>query len=86
VTDNVFVTLFAELAAEGRPPADTCSVAKLRDTLSEDDRHDLDRAFADPEITSAAISRVLSRRYDTNIKGHTVGRHRNGGCNCPRPA
>lgn len=58
-----------------------CATARMLESLPEDDRRDLEQAFADPTIASATIVRVLRNR------GHQVGTnglgdHRRGRCRC----
>ncbi|MBN0040222.1 hypothetical protein JN535_08585 [Cellulosimicrobium cellulans] len=64
-----------------RPPRSVCSVAKILDTLDDNDRAWLNAVLEDPEETGAAIGRTLTRAGHP-IAGTTISRHRRGDCTC----
>lgn len=60
-----------------------CGVNRVLQTLEGGDRDDLDKALADPGITTAAIHRALVKRgFKIDAKG--VAYHRKGTCACAR--
>ena len=60
-------------------PNSLCSVCKLISSLSTAEADLLVARLADPEIPSAAISRVLIKN-GYNIAGSTIGRHKRNEC------
>lgn len=58
-----------------------CSVAILLNSMSPDDRADLETALEDVMIQSTIIARVLERNGH-KIKSPAIGRHRRGACAC----
>ena len=56
-----------------------CRMCALVETLNKDDAAALAAAFADPTVTSAAISRALEREGH-KAPGESVRRHRDGRC------
>ena len=64
-----------------RPRRAVCGVTKVLGSLSDADRKVLEAALADPDVTHAAIERVLAAEGIELPQG-TVRRHRNGECAC----
>ena len=58
-----------------------CAVGRWMGNQTPDDYDQLEIAFADPTITTAAIQRVLKRHGFAN-GWTTVHRHRTGACAC----
>ena len=67
--------------AASRPRRATCGVTKVLGSLSDADRKVLEAALADPDVTHAAIERVLAAEGIELPQG-TVRRHRHGECAC----
>lgn len=58
-----------------------CATGQTLESLPQDDRLDLEKAFADPTIASVTIVRVLkSRGITVSVNG--MGDHRRGRCRC----
>lgn len=58
-----------------------CTVKMLLDSMSTEDRADLETALEDVMIQSTIIARVLERNGH-KIKATAIGRHRRGACAC----
>lgn len=75
--------LLDEIRAAQEKKGAECSVKILLDKLDASDRAAIEEAFGDPAIFGTSIAKVLkSRGYD--VAGHTIQRHRRGGCTCGR--
>jgi hypothetical protein len=76
------MSLLDELKTESNfkpKPTSTCSVCKLIEGLTPAEADLLVARLADPEIPSAAISRVLIKN-GYKIAGSTIGRHKRNEC------
>lgn len=62
-----------------------CSVKILLDKLPPGDRDAIEEAFRDPAIFGTSIAKVLKGR-GFDVAGHTIQRHRRGGCTCATKA
>jgi NTP pyrophosphatase (non-canonical NTP hydrolase) len=58
-----------------------CTVLLLLESMSPEDRADLETALEDVMIQSSIIARVLDRNGH-KIKAPAIGRHRRGACAC----
>jgi hypothetical protein len=69
------------IAADSVHKGPACGIAAILPKLSDEDREDLDTAFADVAVTGAAIVRglkVIGHKVDDNA----LRKHRKGECNC----
>lgn len=66
----------ASVAAKKR-----CTTGQTLESLPQDDRSDLEKAFADPTIASVTIVRVLKNRGVT-VSENGLNDHRRGRCRC----
>lgn len=73
--------LEAEQAAARKGPE--CGFVEVYRTLHKPDADELRDALSRPAITSATISRVLSK-HGLKVQAQTVNRHRRGECSCER--
>jgi hypothetical protein len=76
-------------AGLGRYPGPQCTVAKILEQISADDRDRLNRLLDNPDIPGSLIADALTRNGHT-VSDKTILRHRRrsngGGCRCPREA
>jgi hypothetical protein len=61
-----------------------CTVARLLDELTEQDRATFLLALNDPDISDAALYRALENDGHTVARLPALGKHRRGQCNCPK--
>lgn len=68
--------LVANIGAKKGP---VCTACTAINSMSEDDRRDLQIAFDDPVYTSMGIARAL-KAEGYEVSGQTIQRHRRGDC------
>ena len=71
----------SEFVAASTRGGSICRIETVRTSLEPDKLASLDAALAKPEITGAAIRRVLGR-WGYEVAASTVTRHRRGDCAC----
>lgn len=84
---DLYEELLDELGSNRRP---LCTIARIKTHLSDEECADLERAFDERvggqyRIEGEAIARRLNKVLGEkayNVKGQTVQRHRNRGCDC----
>ena len=70
-----------EFTAASSPRRAVCSVAKILGVLDAKDRAVLTDAMRNPNVTHAAVAKVLCANGH-DVRQSTVSRHRGGGCAC----
>lgn len=71
-------------AIEEAPLNAICSVKKIAETLSKEDRMTLEDSLYDRRIKASVLGRAFSKEK-IDISASTITRHRNGGCaNCAK--
>lgn len=70
-----------EIAAEMRGPGGHCSVGIY--LAKQPDRAEWEELFADPEITSSALYRLMMK-HGWDSSDQPVQRHKRGVCRCGR--
>lgn len=74
-------TLDEILAYQAKPTG--CSVPRVLQGLTENERNAVAAALSDPDVQATAIARWMSSK-GWKIGGHTIQRHRRGACGCDR--
>ena len=76
--------------AAAHPSGPRCTVAILRDQMSEEDRSDFDELIRDESVPCTTIMQQVGLMYPSPVLGRKpVQRHRctmlgrDGGCSCP---
>ena len=73
-----------KIAVEEAPLNAICSVRKVAETLSKEDRDTLESAIYDRSIKASVLGRALAKEK-IEISVSTITRHRNNGCaNCAK--
>jgi hypothetical protein len=70
----------ALVANVGTKKGPVCTACTAIESMSKEDRHDLQVALNDPIYTSMGISRAL-KAEGYEVSGQTLQRHRRGDCN-----
>jgi hypothetical protein len=81
------MSLLDVIRGETRTSGPRCSVALIRDEMSDEDRANLDAALDDKTINGTAIARALLHpeyvaKYRTPVSDYSVQQHRRGDCRC----
>lgn len=74
--------LFKDIVSENiRMPAEGCGIVKVLETMTPEDREDLQQALGNGSIAASAIDRAL-RKHGYAVSGNMVRRHRRKDCSC----
>jgi hypothetical protein len=65
--------------ADSAPRTSVCSVVKIMNTLTKEDKAVLEKALYDRGIKASVLGRALAKEK-IDISVSTITRHRNGGC------
>lgn len=78
------MTLLEDLAQERIAKGPRCAVGGWLDTLSPEDRAEVEAALHS-EYASTLIHKLLVKRWAVIFRFESLQRHRRGGCSCPSP-